>query len=182
MSRKRRKRKKSRRPRKSRKRKPKMSLTRLRLIFTLIAVAIVVIVYLIATFLLPMFQQDDGSGCAGSADCLKGEVTKVVDGDTLYIGDVKIRLALVDTPEVGESGYEDAKNFTANLCPVGSQATADQDDLQLEDSYGRMLAVVYCDGKNLNRELLDNGHALILTQYCAESEFENDAWAKAHGC
>jgi micrococcal nuclease len=181
MSRKRRKRKKSRRPRKSRKREPKMSLTRLRLIFTLIAIAIVIIVYLIVTFILPIFQQDS-SDCNGSAECLKGEVTKVVDGDTLYIGDVKIRLALVDTPEVGESGYEDAKNFTAILCPVGSQATADQDDLQLQDSYGRMLAVVYCDGKNLNKELLDNGHAIILTQHCAESEFENHAWAKAHGC
>jgi micrococcal nuclease len=181
MRRKRRKRKKSRRRGKSRKRKPRMSLMRLRLMFTIIAVAVVVVVYLIITFLLPIFQQD-GSECSGSAECLKGEVTNVVDGDTLYIGDVKIRLALVDTPEVGEPGYEDAKNFTATLCPVGSQATADQDDLQLQDSFGRMLAVVYCEGKNLNKELLDNGHAVILTQYCAESEFENEGWAKASGC
>jgi hypothetical protein len=137
---KRRKRKKSRRTRKSRKRKPKMSFRKLRLIFTLIAVLILVIVYLIVTFLLPMFQEKEGSTCKGSADCLK------------------------------------------DLCPVGSQATADQDDGQLQDSYGRMLAVVYCDGKNLNRELLDNGHAIILTQYCAESEFGGDDWATDHGC
>lgn len=145
-------------------------------------IVIAAIIYLIFVFLFPMPQPEEGTDCRGSADCLKGEVTKVVDGDTLYIGDVKIRLALVNTPEVGEPGYDDAKNFTASLCPVGSQATADQDDLQLQDTYGRMLAVVYCGGKNLNQELLEYGHAVILTQYCTESEFGNDSWATAYGC
>jgi micrococcal nuclease len=138
--------------------------------------------YLVISLLLPPYQTPEGTSCMGSADCLKGEVTRIVDGDTLYVGSTKIRVVLVDTPEVGEPGYSEATNFTATLCPVGSQATVDQDDDQLYDSYNRLLAVVYCDGKNLNKELLENGHAVILTQYCNESEFGGESWARENGC
>jgi len=127
-------------------------------------------------------ELENGSLCLGSADCFEDDVTKIVDGDTLYVGGIKIRLSLVDTPESGESGFEDAKQFVSDLCPVGSIALVDQDDYQLYDAYGRMLAVVHCGGKNLNKELLEEGHAVILTQYCDDSEFENQKWAKDYGC
>ena len=143
--------------------------------------------YLVVSYLLPKPPPEGGpstggTSCKGSAQCIKGEVTKIVDGDTLYIGDLKIRLALVNTPEVGEAGYDGAKNFTASLCPVGTQATADQDDKQLKDQYNRTIAVVYCGGKNLNEELLKSGHAVMLTQLCDESEFESESWAREYGC
>jgi len=38
--------------------------------------------------------------CQGLADCFQGKVTEVVDGDTLDVNNVRIRLALVNTPEV----------------------------------------------------------------------------------
>lgn len=41
------------------------------------------------------------------------------------------------------------------MVAVGSEAWVDQDDWQLYDGYGRMMAVVYCGGKNLNEELLE---------------------------
>jgi endonuclease YncB( thermonuclease family) len=37
--------------------------------------------------------------CAGNAACFTGPVTKIVDGDTLDVNDMRIRLALVNTPE-----------------------------------------------------------------------------------
>ncbi|TET90867.1 MAG: hypothetical protein E3J35_04305, partial [Methanomassiliicoccales archaeon] len=121
---------------------------------------------------------ENGTPCLGQAECFNDTVTKIVDGDTLYVGDVKVRLALVDTPEVGEVGYEEATQFAGSLCPVGSEAWVDQDDRQLYDAYGRMLAVVYCGGKNLNEELLEGGYAVILTRYCDESEFGGEGWAR----
>ncbi len=127
-------------------------------------------------------QPENGNPCMGSADCFEDDVTKIVDGDTIYVGGIKIRLSLVDTPEFGESGFEEAKQFVSDLCPVGSIALVDQDDYQLYDSYGRMLAVVHCGGKNLNKELLEEGHAIILTQYCEDSEFEDQKWARDYGC
>ena len=154
------------------------------LVFALVALALAPLAYILTN--PDSLEPGPGGGnegiCAGTAECLEGEVTKIVDGDTLYIEGVKIRLALVDTPESGEAGYHEAKDFVEGLCPEGSQAVADQDDWQLEDQYGRMLAVVYCDGKNLNHELLDHGHGVILTSFCALSEFGDEAWAVEHGC
>jgi len=68
--------------------------------------------------------------CKGTAACFTDTVTYIVDGDTLDVGSTRIRLALVNTPEVGEPGYTEAKQFTAQTCPVGSQALVDEDDGQ----------------------------------------------------
>jgi endonuclease YncB( thermonuclease family) len=108
-----------------------------------------------------------------------GPVTKVVDGDTLDVNNVRVRLALVDTPEVGENGYQSAKDFVKNLC-LGGDAEVDIDDGQREgDRYGREVGVVYCNGVNINSELIKKGHAITYTDYCDVSEFANDGWA---GC
>jgi endonuclease YncB( thermonuclease family) len=143
---------------------------------------VVIVGFVIVSLIFSVIPPPEPSGNGGSGENFTGEVTNIVDGDTLYVDDVKIRLVLVDTPEAGEAGYAEAKDFAAGICPEGSQATADQDDWQLEDQYGRMLAVVYCGGKNLNRELLENGHAVILTQYCDLSEFGDEPWAVEYGC
>ncbi len=148
---------------------------------TAIAIAVIV-AFAIGTGVIKLSGDEDGSPCLGSAACFNDTVTKIVDGDTLYVGDVKVRLVLVDTPEVGEVGYEEATQFAGSLCPVGSEAWVDQDDGQLYDAYGRMLAVVYCGGKNLNEELLEGGYAVILTRYCDESEFGGEGWAREFGC
>ena len=39
---------------------------------------------------------------------LAGKVNHVVDGDTLDINDIRIRLSLVDTPERGDPGFKKA--------------------------------------------------------------------------
>src|SRR2546425_2645214 len=117
--------------------------------------------------------------CKGIAACFTDTVAYIVDGDTLDVGSIRIRLALVNTPEVGQSGYLEASQFTAQTCPVGSQALVDEDDGQTGGSYGRMVALVYCGSVNLNAELLRSGHAVLVTYYCAVSEFANESWT---GC
>src|SRR2546425_12509382 len=57
--------------------------------------------------------------CKGTAACFTDAVTYIVDGDTLDVGSTRIRLALVNSPEVGQPGYGEAKQFTAQTCPVG---------------------------------------------------------------
>jgi len=117
--------------------------------------------------------------CKGTAACFTDTVTYIVDGDTLDVGSTRIRLALVNTPEVGQSGYSEAKQFTAQLCTVGSQALVDEDDGQTGGSYGRMVAVVYCGVANLNAELLRSGLAVLVASYCGVSEFASESWT---GC
>src|SRR5438093_6884731 len=108
--------------------------------------------------------------CEGTAACFRDTVTDIVDGDTLDVGSTRIRLSLVNSPEVAQPGYSEAKNFTAQTCPVGSQALVDEDDGQTGGSYGRMVAVVYCGGVNLNAALLGSGNAVMVEDYCSFSE------------
>lgn len=124
----------------------------------------------------------DAHRCSGSALCVSDVVTKIVDGDTLYTTNYKIRLALVDTPEKGEDGYSKAAMFTARMCPEGSAITIDQDDVQLYDQYDRLLANVYCDGKSVNSALLYGQMAELSARFCPISEFEGTKWAQTFGC
>lgn len=127
-------------------------------------------------------QDFDSHKCIGGAMCISQRITEIVDGDTIYTANYKIRLSLVDTPEKYEPGFSEAKSFTAQMCPVGSFVTIDQDDLQLYDQYDRLLANVFCNGKSLNSALLYDGHAEISTQYCNTSEFSDYSWAQRFGC
>jgi endonuclease YncB( thermonuclease family) len=127
-------------------------------------------------------QDFDSHRCIGEAKCVSELITEIIDGDIIHTENYKIRLSLVDTPEINEPGYSEATAFTAQMCPVGSYITIDQDDLQLYDQHDRLLANVFCDGKSLNTALLYNGHAEISTRYCSISEFSNYPWAQKFGC
>jgi len=120
--------------------------------------------------------------CSGTKLCIKDKVKRVVDGDTIYIKDYKIRLSLTNTPERTEKGFKEALLFTKKMCPVGSSITIDQDDKQPFDRYNRVLGKVTCGDKVINAELLYNNKATIMKQYCSKSEFAKDDWAKKFGC
>jgi micrococcal nuclease len=110
---------------------------------------------------------------------LAGIVSKVIDGDTLDINGTRIRLALVDTPESGRPGFDEAKKFVESLC-LGKKGELDVDNGQRRgDRYGREIGVVYCDGLNANEKIMNNKLAGILTEFCDISEFSNESWASS---
>ena len=111
-----------------------------------------------------------------------GQITRVIDGDTLIIDLTTIRLSLVNSPERGESGYQEAKDFASTVCPVGSNAEFIEDSWQQTDKYGRALGLVFCNDMFLNELLLTNSHAEISTYFCDKSEFGTEDWARAYGC
>ena len=120
--------------------------------------------------------------CSGTARCLIGVVTKIVDGDTIHVDGESVRFALASAPEL--SGYEgiESRNFIETICPVGSKVIVDEDDGQILGSYGRMVGMITCNGMNLNEELLDSGLGFMPDRFCDSSEFRNDSWAIKHGC
>lgn len=84
------------------------------------------------------------------------------------------------TPERGQDGYQEAKNFVKELCP-NKKGEVDIDDGQRRgDRYGRDVGIVYCDGINLNAALIKNNLARIYTEYCDISEFSIEKWAKPY--
>lgn len=90
-----------------------------------------------------------------------GVVTRVVDGDTIEAGGQDVRLQGIDAPERDQ--------------PHGGRATAALKSLILHrrvrlevqgaDQYGRLIAVVYRDGRNINRWLVEQGHAWEYDRY-----------------
>ena len=94
--------------------------------------------------------------CSGNAGCFIGTVTQVIDGDTINIDGQSIRFALASAPELNEFGGDTARELIEEICPVGSTATVDEDDGQTQGSYGRIVGVIYCNGVNLNEELVDS--------------------------
>lgn len=123
--------------------------------------------------------------CTGSANCFTGTISKVVDGDTVDVdGDIRIRLTLVNTPERGDQGYQEAKEFVNLACGVGTKVLVDEDDGQKAGSYGRMIGLVHCgeDKLLLNQMLVEKGYAQIFYKYCERSEFSQLNWAQVNGC
>jgi len=85
-------------------------------------------------------------------------VTRVIDGDTLILADGRtLRLKGINTPEKSMPYYEEAKEFLSK--------SVENKSVQIEssgvDRYGRTLAYVFSESKNLNRELLARGLATL---------------------
>ncbi|SCM57084.1 Thermonuclease {ECO:0000313/EMBL:AAB85000,1} [Methanothermobacter wolfeii] len=116
----------------------------------------------------------NSTGRAGVKYDASGYCYHVVDGDTIDVEGVgRIRFVGVNTPERGQPGYREAKDFVKSRC-LGRTVQLDIDDAKRHDRYGRVLAVVYVDGVNLNRELLRRGYAEVM--YIPPSEFNPYTW------
>ena len=128
---------------------------------------------------LPSAAADD---CEAATGCFAGTVTHIVDGDTLDVNGVRVRLVLVDAPERDTQEGPAAMRHLLELCPVGSEAEVYRDWLQPTDEFGRTLAVVWCAGKRVNEEMIRSGHAQLYGRFCRDSAFGIEPWAIALGC
>jgi len=105
-----------------------------------------------------------------------GEVTRVVDGDTIYIsteeGQVKIRLLGIDCPEKNQPYGDKATQFAYDMV-MGKTITAIAEEGNVYDRYGRFLGnVLLEDGRNFNEELVRNGLAWHYKQYSNDPVLE----------
>jgi micrococcal nuclease len=96
------------------------------------------------------------------------EVLKIVDGDTIWVryngNRLKIRLLTIDTPEVKQDYGPEAtlalktkiEDRRVNLKKTGL------------DRYGRTLATVFMEDRNICEELVKEGHAWVYKLYREE--------------
>ena len=112
-------------------------------------------------------------------------VTYIADGDTIHIDlngeEVSVRFIGVDTPETvhpsrpQECFGTEASNYIRNLLNGKSVLIETDQSQDLWDSYGRLLAYVYVDGKMVNYSLIYDGYAYEYTYnmpYGYQSEFK----------
>ena len=107
----------------------------------------------------------------GVRDLEKGElwsgyVKNVVDGDTVDVhfnicGVQRVRLVGINAPEIGEEGYEEAKEFVSKPC-LGEEFKLDVDDMRQYDTHYRILAVVYVNEINVNEMMVREGYAEVM--------------------
>jgi micrococcal nuclease len=138
---------------------------------------IIIVIVAVLIFVIPKDQE-----CSGDARCIQGQVTEVVDGDTIKVDGQSIRFALASAPELYEEAGVDARDYLEKICPIGSRVLVDEDDGQTTGSYGRIVALIRCNALILNEAVLDENHAIISPEFCSVSEFSDSNWAKEHGC
>lgn len=127
----------------------------------IIALILVVLSFILIYFFIPLASYPESK-----ADI----VVNVIDGDTFeYYEDVTktiktVRLLCVDTPEVSEEGYEEAKAFLEDLL-LGKSIVLEE-GITLIDKYDRLLRYVYLnESENLvfvNQLILDNNYGELL--------------------
>ncbi len=105
-------------------------------------------------------------------------VDRVIDGDTFDTVSLgRVRLADIDTPEVGEPGADKATDFLADLV-LYEEVHLDIDDVDETDRYGRWIAVVYVRHNashllNVNEALLEAG---LADMWDFPNEFDPSTW------
>jgi endonuclease YncB( thermonuclease family) len=116
---------------------------------------------------------------------LAGEV-RVIDGDTIAIGETRIRLEGIDAPESAQTCRR--KWFGWWAC--GTEATAALSNMiggkpvsctpRGLDKYGRTLAVCFVNGHDINAQMVRQGYAWAFVKY-STSYVKEEAAAKAEG-
>ena len=112
-----------------------------------------------------------------------GTVERVVDGDTIIFlvtgaKTQRVRLADIDTPELDQPWGEEAK------VALTGWAEKRQGEIRIVDTdrYGRSVATLRIDGKNINRRLVAEGHAWVYRRYLRDRALLSlEASAKASG-
>ena len=102
----------------------------------------------------------------GQAWGWEGVVVKVLDGDSLRVRRegrlVEIRLYGIDTPEHRQAYSNKARQLTRELLYRQTVAVEEKD----VDRYGRIVALVTCRGRLVNRDLVRAGLAWHYPKYC----------------
>jgi micrococcal nuclease len=108
-----------------------------------------------------------GSGCGSESACGPGGgvVARVVDGDTVVLqSGERVRYLLVDTPESTGGKHDcfgaESRDFNRSL--VEGRVVRLTYGEACTDRYGRLLAYVSVDGREVNSVLAQEGYACVL--------------------
>ena len=111
---------------------------------------------------------------AAGAETLTGKVVSVADGDTITIlvdsVRVKVRLAEIDAPERGQPWGRRAQQALDGK--VAGHVV--QVETKFNDRYGRRVGHVVYSGRDINRELVREGHAWVYRHWLRDPTLLDD--------
>ncbi|MXY32878.1 MAG: thermonuclease family protein [Boseongicola sp. SB0664_bin_43] len=131
-------------------------------------------VHLSPALVLAAFLAFSGTSPAALAQDLVSGPARVIDGDTVEVQGVRIRMHGIDAPESEQecldaagkaySCGQVATNALASMVGRGSVGCRVRDT----DRYGRLIAVCYRHGVDLNAWMVRDGHALAYRRYSGD--------------
>lgn len=93
------------------------------------------------------------------ADTVSGDSLRVIDGDTVALGDERIRLANIDAPERDGNAECDAERMLAEVASLQLWQILQSGPVTIErtgrDRYGRTLATLSVDGRDVGETLIE---------------------------
>ncbi len=98
---------------------------------------------------------------------------RIIDGDTIRLGKVKVRLHGIDAPETDQTcrnargeAYPCGKRATSVLVLRAAAGVSCEPAGDEQDRYGRMIATCFAvDGTNINAYMVRSGYALAYRKY-----------------
>ncbi len=127
-------------------------------------------------FLEPRYDRGFSTANAVTADAetLSGKVIGVTDGDTIKVlveeRPVKVRLAEIDTPERGQPWAKRAKQALSDKV-FGQEVEVRVVNV---DRYGRTVGRIWLANRDINRELVREGHAWVYRAYLDDQTLRDD--------
>ena len=119
-------------------------------------------------------------GAAATRQAQTGMVTRVVDGDTLWVKTsvgaqlLKVRIQGIDAPEICQPGGEKARDALRQRV-LGQSVTVTSG---AHDAYGRTIGTVHMQGQDMGRWLVAQGHAWVYT-YRSKKALYADEFSQA---
>ena len=109
------------------------------------------------------------TACGESRKTLPARLVSVTDGDSINVvlqdKETEIRLYGIDAPEIRQThGKESAQALKELLASRKLTVTP-----VTEDSYHRIVALIFADRTNVGAAMVANGQAWVYTKYCTES-------------
>jgi endonuclease YncB( thermonuclease family) len=110
-----------------------------------------------------------GEARAQDAVSFRARVVAVTDGDTVTVLDEqnqqhRVRLAEIDAPERGQPWGNRSRQALSALV-FGKTVSVQQSDT---DRYGRVVARLFADGRDVNRTMVEQGHAWAYQEYLTD--------------
>jgi endonuclease YncB( thermonuclease family) len=129
-----------------------------------------------------------GGGAPSGGDT--ATVTRIIDGDTIDVSmngeTFRVRYVGMNTPESDQACYSEARQ--ANALFVQGQTVRLVKDVSETDQYGRLLRYIYVGDLFVNRALVEQGYAEVVSyppdtaQFDAFKRLEDEAKAANRGC
>lgn len=127
-----------------------------------------------------MLVQIAFQGAAATRQAQTGMVTRVVDGDTLWVKTsvgaqlLKVRIQGIDAPEICQPGGVQARAALRQRV-LGQSVTVTSG---AHDDYGRTIGTVHMQGQDMGRWLVAQGHAWVYT-YRSKKALYADEFSQA---